>query len=208
MGDPGDAFLLLRDYMREVPGNYQAFFAMGRAYFQQGHLKEAAEQLQKAAELKPDNYAVQYDYGDVLSHLGDLQGAIHVLRAAEKLAPEKSGAPDDLSFIFRKEGKLQLAQQEIAAFQKAKQRSQNVSTAAALGTKANQALQRGNAKGAVQEYERALSFDPDNGKMHYDLGLALGKLGRRQEEQAELQKVIELDANLAEAHNELGVLLM
>ncbi len=157
---------MLRDYMREVPGNYQAFFAMGRAYFQQGHLKEAAEQLQKAA------------------------------------------APYDLSFIFRKEGKLQLAQQEIAAFQKAKQRSQNVSTAAALGTKANQALQRGNAKGAVQEYERALSFDPDNGKMHYDLGLALGKLGRRQEEQAELQKAIELDANLAEAHNELGVLLM
>lgn len=77
-----------------------------------------------------------------------------------------------------------------------------------LNAKASQLLQQGNFQAAADVYRESLKLDPNSAQLHYNLSLALSKLGDRSAERRELTRAVELDPKFAEAHNRLGMLYM
>ena len=206
LGEIAAALPHLQVYTRRAPADYEGHLVMGTAYRRLGDLTKAARELRRAVELKPDSYDPRYNLGFVLAHSGHLEEAIEQLEAAKKLNPHAAEAPYELSLIFRKKNEPQRAEEEVQALQKAKRWSDRQTNAALIGSKANALLGKGDAEGAAAMYSEAIELEPDNPKTHYNLALALDKLGKRREQYQELEKAVELDPNFAEAHNQLGIL--
>ena len=78
----------------------------------------------------------------------------------------------------------------------------------ATGGASNQATrgaQKSQVEAAAAAYREELKKDPDNAGLHFDLSLALAKLGDARSAQDELETSIRLDRNLAKARNQLGI---
>jgi Flp pilus assembly protein TadD len=78
----------------------------------------------------------------------------------------------------------------------------------ALVAEGNQLLERGNYAGAVEKYQQATLLQPDQEDLHYNLGIALAKLGRTEEAKKQYAEALEIFPDYAEARNNLGNLLM
>src|SRR5262249_6939401 len=86
--------------------------------------------------------------------------------------------------------------------------SQQENIAGLTASRANELLDKGNARGAVDLYREALKTDPNNAKTHYNLALALERLGDRAAERQALEKAVQLDPKLALAQNQLGLMYL
>jgi tetratricopeptide (TPR) repeat protein len=60
---------------------------------------------------------------------------------------------------------------------------------------------------AITEYQAALRLNPDSAEVHNSLGMALARMGRKDEAMAEYQAALRADPNFAEAHYNLGAAL-
>jgi superkiller protein 3 len=81
----------------------------------------------------------------------------------------------------------------------------------ATGEVSSQATQRGQKSqvdAVAAAYRESLKKSPDNAELHFDLSLALAKLGDSNGAQAELRSAIRLDPNMAKARNQLGIWLI
>ncbi len=63
---------------------------------------------------------------------------------------------------------------------------------------------KGDYTAALVQWRRAVQFDPEDGKAHFYLGVALEQQGQADEAVAELQKAVELDPNNALAYSSLA----
>ena len=72
--------------------------------------------------------------------------------------------------------------------------------------RAAELLSRGDARGAVPLYKEAVKETPNDPAIHYNLGIALGTIGQREEQRRALERTIELDPDFAMGHNQLGLL--
>src|SRR5260370_5457271 len=78
----------------------------------------------------------------------------------------------------------------------------------ATGEASSQATQRGQKSqvdAVAAAYRESLKKSLDNAALHFDLSLALAKLGDSSGAKAELQSAIRLDPNMAKARNQLGI---
>jgi tetratricopeptide (TPR) repeat protein len=65
--------------------------------------------------------------------------------------------------------------------------------------------QQNQVRTAAAAYRESLKNDPGNAELHFDLSLALSELGDADGAREELSTAIQIDRNLAKAHNQLGV---
>jgi tetratricopeptide (TPR) repeat protein len=72
-------------------------------------------------------------------------------------------------------------------------------------SQAGRFAQQSQVGAAAAAYQEALKKDPGNAELHFDLSLALAKLGDERSAQEELETAIRLDHNLAKARNQLGI---
>src|SRR6516162_6082667 len=93
----------------------------------------------------------------------------------------------------------------MQAFQTLKSQEQEATTAGNLNNQGNQLLQQGKVRQAVDAYRKATELDPDNAQWHYNLSLALSRLGETQNQEEELEKALQLDSHMDLAHNDLGL---
>ncbi len=77
--------------------------------------------------------------------------------------------------------------------------------AGAASSQATQRAQQSQIAVTAAAYREALKNSPDDAELHFDLSLALAKLGDSSDAQAELQSAIRLDPNMAKARNQLGI---
>ena len=68
-----------------------------------------------------------------------------------------------------------------------------------------QLLKQQNWRAAADEFRAAIKNDPQRAEAHNQLGLALERLGERENAWAEFRRAIELDPSNAEAHYNLGM---
>jgi Flp pilus assembly protein TadD len=128
------------------------------------------------------------------------------LQKALQLDPNFNDARFQLVFALRALGRQEESREQLKIFTEAKQKELK---SEAGGVKSNQAdadLQAGDAQKAVDLYREALANDPKNARTHYDLALALDRLGDYPGERIALQDAMKLDAKLAPAYNQLGFL--
>jgi len=203
-----EAIVPLREYVEHQPLDFQGYYTAGLAYKGLQQWEPSIELLRRAAKLSPLSYEVHYDLGSVLAVTGQTERAIHELRAAEKIRPSEPGVHDQLAQLLLKSGQKELAKQEHSESIALASRGDARAKAGEFNAQANQLLAAGNARAAAGAYREALRADPNNPQLHYNLSLALDKLGDQSTERRELEKAIQLNPDLAVAHNQLGILAM
>jgi Tfp pilus assembly protein PilF len=80
--------------------------------------------------------------------------------------------------------------------------------AADLVNEGNQFLVQGNFAEAVKKFEEAVAISPEQEDLHYNLAIALGKLGKTEEAKKEYAEALRIFPDYVEALNNLGNLLM
>jgi tetratricopeptide (TPR) repeat protein len=81
-------------------------------------------------------------------------------------------------------------------------------TLVAQMNQANQFLSQDKPQEALQVLQTAVRDNPEDEDIHYNLGIALARLGRNQEAIKEYEEALRLFPDYAEAHNNLGNVLM
>ena len=203
-----EAIAPLREYVEHQPLDYQGYLAAGLAYKGLRQWDPAIELMQRAARLNASNYESHYELGLVLAEASQTEGAIRELRAAEKIRPSAPEVHDQLAQLLAKSGLKGLAQKEHAESVALASRGDAQAAAGKFNAQANQLLAAGDARAAAGAYREALRADPNNPQLHYNLSLALDRLGDQSAERRELEKAIQLNPDLAVAHNQLGILAM
>jgi tetratricopeptide (TPR) repeat protein len=202
------AIPILLDYMHRAPEDSEGHLVLGQAYRREGDLARAEEQLRRAVKLNPNSYNARYFLGVVLAGTGKVEEAITQLQAAEKVHPGAPGAHYELSVLYAKAKNIEGSQEEAKAFQRAQDKTEQARRFDLLRLKGDDFLGKGDAQEAAVTYREGIKLNPDDPGMHYNLSLALAKLGDGPGERQELEDAVKLGPNLPEPHNQLGTLYL
>ena len=203
-----DAVADLLDYTARQPKDAQGFYALGMAYRGLEKSDAAIAALQHAVELDPRDAAIRFNLGTLLAGTGQTDAAIRQLEAAERTAPSDLAIHDALASLQAKAGDKEHARLEQAKVDAIKSSADKEAAIARFYGEASQYLSAGNAKAAAESYRKALQLNAGDAKLHYNLSLALDRLGDLSAEQKELERTVELDPTLAVAQNQLGLFAM
>ena len=203
-----DAAPVVLEYTRRQPKDAQGFYALGQAYQGLKRQDAAVNALERAAVLDPRAASIRFDLGMLLASGGQTNAAILQLEAAERINPFDISTHNELALLLEQTGNEKRAGVEKAKLAALKSESDNDNAIARFNEKAGEYLVKGDAKSAAESYGKALQLDPRDAKLHYNLSLALDRLGDFTSERKELARTIELNPNLAVAQNQLGLLAL
>ncbi|MGA8216267.1 MAG: tetratricopeptide repeat protein [Candidatus Sulfotelmatobacter sp.] len=201
-----DAAPVVLDYTRHRPKDAQGFYTLGQAYQGLKRSDAAVDALEHAAVLDPRDAAIRFDLGMLLAAVGQTSAAIQQLEAAERINPSDISAHNELALLLEQTGDKKEARIERAKLADLKSDREKENAIARFNEKAGEYLSAGNPKAAAESYGKALQLSPHDAKLHYNLSLALDRLGDFPSERKELERTIELNPNLTVAQNQLGLL--
>ncbi|MGI8990550.1 MAG: tetratricopeptide repeat protein [Bryobacteraceae bacterium] len=179
LGKRQEALQELQRATELMPRDTEAFYYLGRLYFEADNAPAALTAFQKAVELDPSNVRARNNMGQSYEAMGRLLDAERsYLRAieVEKGQAKKSGWPSyNLGLLYFNSGRSDRA---VSCFREALASNPGFSEAkiklAALLSDENE------ARGLLEE---AVRSDPQNAEAHYRLALLLTKSGMRDEAQ-------------------------
>jgi tetratricopeptide (TPR) repeat protein len=203
-----DAMPVLLEYSRHQPNDAQGFFALGMAYQSLKQSDAAIGAFRRAVELDPKDPVIHFKLGMVLASLGQTDAAIQHLEAAERIRPSDPEIHSELASVLDKAGNKERARAEKTKLASLKSNDERENAISRLNEEANESLLAGNVKAAAESYRKAIGLNSHDAKLHYNLSLALDKLGDLASERKELERTVELDPNVAVAQNQLGVLAL
>ena len=198
----------LEEYAKRQPRDDQGYYLLGLAYAGLNQFQKAEASLQQAKRLNPGNADTRYNLGLALVRTGKPDEAIQEFDVAAKLNPSDPEVHAQLASVLQQQNQKERAQVELRKSQQLRGRSDQQAQAGKLNDESNHYLLAGNPQAAVESYRKALKLNPDDAKLHYNLSLALDRVGDKAAEQEELKSAIRLDPNLSVAHNQLGLLYM
>jgi tetratricopeptide (TPR) repeat protein len=208
IGENRVAIPVILDCVHRVPGDYEGYLVLGQAYYREGDPAKAAEQLRRALELKPDSYDGRYFLGMVLAGTGKVEEAIQQLETAEKVNHDAPAAHYELSVLYAKEKNGERSEEEAGYFQRARDKAEQARSFDLLRIKGDDFLAKGDAQDAAIAYRDAIKLNPDDPGMHYNLSLALAKLGDLAGEKQELENAVKRGPDVPDPHNQLGTLYL
>jgi tetratricopeptide (TPR) repeat protein len=159
----------------------------GVAHLEKYDYRRAAEQFQKAVELKPDFVPALVNLGIALYYDSNYPKAMESLKAALNLEPRQPNAHFMLGLIYNKENKRDEAQKEfeqvLMAYPEETATNYNLGLITLRGRDYEQ---------AIRYFQRVLSVEPKHLAAIYNLGQAYMRSGRREEAQEMMAKLKEL----------------
>lgn len=171
-----------------------------------GDLQAARGHLQKAVDAYPKAAAPHYSLGQVLAQLNDPKGAKEELEKALELGATQPEIHLELGKALRALGEQQAADEELKLYQQELRARQTRGMAASKVAQGDKALESGDAQKAAGLYREALAITSDDAQLQYKLAVALDQLGDISAESAALEKAIQINPDVAVAHNQLGFL--
>jgi tetratricopeptide (TPR) repeat protein len=178
------------------PKQAEIHYTLGMTLWQQGDFDGAIKELQAAIDARNDYAEAYYTLGTVLKQQGKLSDAANALREAIRLQPGFAGAHTTLAAVLRALGDDQGAAAEAREGQKIGN-EKNALQAASLATGSGQRLlNAGDLDGAIAQFRSAISSNPNYAPAHYQLGIALGRKGEKQQSSEEFKRAAELDPRL------------
>src|SRR6266853_5831146 len=201
-----DAVSVLLDYLRRQPKDAQGFYLLGLANQGLGHSDAAVGALQHAVVLDPRDSAIRFNLGMLLASIGQIDAAIPQLEAAERINPTDLETHNALALLLEKSGYKERARVEKVKVNALKSNREKEAAIASLYDEASHYLAAGKATAAAEDYRKALELNPRDPKLHFNLSLALDKMGDFSSERKELERTLQLDPGVAVAQNHLGLL--
>jgi tetratricopeptide (TPR) repeat protein len=220
----------LADALQRDPNHAEAHTLQGYVLGQQRNLSAALPHLQRATTLRPESSEARYNLGAALWYGGAREKAMAELRESVRLDPASAGGHAFLGMTLIETGDLPAAR---ASLQRAIALSPAMAAAYVdLGTTFLRTgdLEKGLGQieaglnvpsplpptpswdPAIAALQQALAASPQHAQApeaHNVLGLMLGRKGARGEDvAAAFRAAIRIRANYAEAHNNLGLVLI
>ena len=205
---PAEALPYLLHYTRLRPEDPEGYFVTGCDWRDANQPNQAAATFAQATRLSPSDYDAEYHLGMALWHSGNLQASLTDLRAAENLKPDDIKVHSALAQVLQSLGHNDQARAESSLAEKFSARKARQSEADLDIVNGGLLLERGDLRGAAQEFRQALECDPESAPAHSNLGLVLSHLNDPQGARGELESAIALNPKLVLAHNALGLLYM
>lgn len=214
------------------PENAQAKLALGNYYQARNRLPEAEQEFREVVQSDPKDVAPRAALASLLMREGKKDEAEAFLRQTKKEIPDNPDAYRMLGDFYFANGDLDKALAEYASLssdhpkelrvkknyiqllilknrydEAAKLNNDilksNPHDVEALIYKGELQLHQGDANGAVESMQNALSNDPDNAVGHYQLGLALWQQRNPGQAEAEWREAVRLRPDLTDAHRML-----
>ncbi len=174
-GNPIQAILALEPLARMHPGEADYAYLLGVARMQVGEMADAAEALHDAAALDPDRALTHVGLGLALNRVDRFDEARQALAAALRLEPDNVEALAAMSESAEGLGMLaeaaRLADRVLAV---------DPDHPTALVTTGMTSLKEGRFEAARDALTRAVAAESESIKGHYQLSLALARLGDRE----------------------------
>ncbi len=193
-GNPIQAILALEPLARMHPAEAEYAYLLGVARMQVGEMADAAEALRDAAALDSGRALTHIALGLALNRLNRLDDAQEALARALRLAPDNVEALAAMSETAEGLGLLaeatRLAERALAV---------NPDHPAALVTIGTAFLKEGRFEEAREALTRAVAAETESIKGHYQLSLALARLGDRQGSKRHLQLSREAQAAIEQS---------
>ncbi|HET6499968.1 MAG TPA: tetratricopeptide repeat protein [Amycolatopsis sp.] len=166
--------------------------------------RQVFDELMKAACCAEERAAVHHGLGWVAFAGGDYVRAENAFRAARREQPQEFDYPLALAWALgRQEGASRWREAETIAGELLKRRTEP-SVHICLGVLS---FKQGRISSAEYHLKKALEIDSRHGS-HADLGALYSQIGRYDEAESELKQAIDQDWYNANAHVELGALLL
>ncbi len=188
---------------------FEILVVRGIAFRELGMFERAEEALRQAAARQPQDAEVHYNLGVALARQQKLEPARRSLERAKKLNPELREARFELLSVLQKLGDSEAARAESALFEERKHLERTANMARSARGRGDTYLEQGDPEAALREYRQAIRLNPRHAAPHYGVSLALARLRADPAERiAALEKAATRDPDLAQAHNDLGILHM
>ncbi|MEM7349705.1 MAG: tetratricopeptide repeat protein [Acidobacteriota bacterium] len=205
-------------YLADHPEDVPALVWLGEGDLELGRLDEARTRFARALELAPNCVRALFGLGRVALELGNAEAAATHLEAASRQQPGSSriryslatalrllGEGDRAAALFdavdsdhRTEVPIALDDPLMAAVNELRR------GALAHERRGLRAAARGEMRRAVFELQQAVALDPERFEAWHNLGLALLRLGRREEGERELRRLLQRFPQHAPTHLLLG----
>jgi len=200
----------------------------GIKLFEQGDFEGARAKFEEAVKLEPDNPEFHGNLGEVYEHLSLWDKALEEFLKVIELNPEDMGAHEELAQIYLEkeifykalfhlkyilrnapdiasENEIPAQIEYVERVMNAKLESTDVEdTKEAHCEFADKCLENGLTLIAIDEYKKALEYDPDYIPAHLGLSKAYFNKYLDKEAEQEIKKAIELNPDNPELHKELG----
>ena len=210
MGRYGEARQILLELVHAGTSDGAVYNLLAWCYWREGNPGEASRNFERAIAVAPFAEANYLDYSKALKECGHLPEAFKTVKQGVEKLPESASLQELKGDI---ETKMGLHREAIQSYGKAVRLNPS-SPAALIGLGLAQAddLQ---AEAAITTFEKAAKRFPQNGLVHQEFGRMLlipwvtqGSPGSETRATVLLKRAIALDPSLAEAHYQLGNLLL
>ncbi len=188
-------FSIWQDALAKNPKNYRAHVGIGVALHEYGRVETAHEHFLKAIGMRPAFSAGHYNLAVSLERRGNLGGAVKSYSECLQIAPDDTEARYNLAVVLVRTNRVEEA---IAQYNRA------------AGSKRPTALQRSRFQAVLDHYCRKMQLflPPEDWKGHYELAIALTFQKDAQGAAKAYQQVLKINPDFAEAHNNLGKILL
>jgi tetratricopeptide (TPR) repeat protein len=204
-GRETEALAALAESLRLLPEQPRALFNAGLSLTNLGRLEEAVVSYAKAVELDPKYVDPRINLGLLLLERGEGAAALVHLAEAARLAPDLPEALSAWGSALAQAGRLGEAEAALnRALANTTDPAQSASIHFNLG---NVGMASGRPDEAVREFGAAARLDPDNTAAHFNLAVALLRLGGREgEARTQLQETLRLQPGFTRAREMLAEL--
>lgn len=193
-----DSISLFGHAIAVTKDNYLAHFCISDPLRAKGRLEEAIYHASQSIKMRPTFFKALNSMGMAMIESGKYDEAIEYFQKAMAVKPDIYEPRLNLGLALIKKGRYDDA---IAHFRESLQRFD----APMLRMNFAYALRSaGRKEEAVEEYKKIIAAEPSNAIALYTAGVVLGELERFDEAAGCLEKALEINPDLVEAHNGLG----
>lgn len=195
---------------REHPDSERMLTGLGAAYYANGQFSEAAQQICRASDLRPEEPEPYLLLGRMEEARGEIAPcSAEKLRRFVTQQPENAQANFYYGALLRKKGRGSEGGADSAKAEELLRKAVAIDPAFAEAyVQLGMALgARGDSAGALAAYRQAAQANPRLGTAHYQLSLALRRAGKTEEADRELRAYKEIErseqAATEKEHHEL-----
>jgi choline-sulfatase len=184
---PAEAIARLRDVERSGVDSYEVHYYLGRAYAGMQRWRDAAAEYDRAVRALPGGAEAWRGLGESRVAVGDSKAAIPAFERLVALAPGDAIARMELGEALRDVARYadaaRVIREALAIDPRPAQYWHSLGTVLGAG---------GDIAGAERAFSEAISREPTNGQYLYNHGVALYRLGRKDEAAAQMNRAAAL----------------